>query len=437
MGESGGYTPRKLPAIVPVLGFLGLFLFSLLALFASYFGAPISSHLSFQVEDGWCTSPQGIGGHCFGDFGLPWGEIQSRDPYAGQTILASNPPLVLLLFKYVLGPLDYNVALIAYLSISVVSVSLALFLLARNFRFGNADSATLVLVGLTSIGFLTAFDRGNHVWMVVPLIVWAILAESRGQSLNTVLSFAVLGAVKFWGPVFTLILAIRGKWKEFFLTLPAIALLYGLPVAFLSELSLSQRIQGFVAGVLNDSVSMNVSQYSISPYGLGLKVYCDFLASDCNLRILGELRLESQWLAVVAGAVMIIAAVLSSYFQRKASAIWLPFFLLPIVALPESSLYNLVVLPVAMVIASANWNENVKSTARGSRIFLVFVLISMVPLAVDFGLVEVGSFAELTLSWKTQAILAPLLLGLLTLIAPFLFRGDDRQVFEKARLEMN
>ena len=59
---------------------------------SSYLGVAPTAALSFGVVDGWCSQgSEGLGSHCFGDFGMPYSQsISPNGPYTPGT----SPPLL-------------------------------------------------------------------------------------------------------------------------------------------------------------------------------------------------------------------------------------------------------------------------------------------------------------------------------------------------------
>lgn len=392
--------------------------FTINTLFSNYFEAPLSEHLIFQVRDGWCEETQGVGAHCFGDFGLPWQQIRDGDPYVGDKVLASNPPIFILLFKHIFGSLSYNLGLFGYLGTAFLVTFGSLFLLANKLGFGKQDSLAFGFLGLSSVGFLSSFDRGNHVWMILPFLAWAILAERSDSQIATVISFSLLASLKFWAPVFFLILVFRKKFSQLLGSVLLTLSINLAAVASLSDLPIEDRFRAIFNGLLSESVSQAVIQYAISPYALVLKLNCEFVMASCTPEALGVTRLGTQWLAILFGSLVILLASWISYKARRDISIWLPVLLLPILALPEAGIYNLILLPIAFVLAEGHY-ANVGSKKPDTYWFRWLAVCMSTPFALDFGLIGFSVFGELALSWKIHAFLVPILASIWLLLAAF------------------
>ena len=147
----------------------------------SYFHRDPATVESFMPADGWCDAPtQGLGVHCFGDFGFPrtllgesdtWGighDGQAPNPY---TALGMVPHLV----TKVLADTDLGVRgslLIYLLMLAAALLAPALWVImgtARTWR--TRDWLPLLLVGVASGPFLMTMDRGNSIGFAVPFLL--------------------------------------------------------------------------------------------------------------------------------------------------------------------------------------------------------------------------------------------------------------------------
>jgi hypothetical protein len=404
------------------LGAVGLFSFAVFVAataISNYLGVDLMEHLSFRVSDGWCEPPQGIGRHCFGDFGLAWAQSAELDPYVGTTILASNPPLLIVVFKFLFSPFPYNFALYAYLLLALSATTWSVFYLVRALKGSHSLAIVSLFLVLTSLGFLVAIDRGNHVWAVFPLIAWAIGSDSRGRSTQTIVALALLASIKFWGAVFLIVFLVRKQWRNFFATAGVTAALSVSSFLLISAEPFPGRLAGFVRGVLNDVVSREVIQHSISVFAFLAKVRCEFTVADCSPVTLGDHRIAFQPAAVILGLLLIGISIWAAHRLRFTPAVWLPLLLLPISALPEAGPYNLILLPVGFILVATIQNVPPALDLYLLSFFAIAVVLSM-PFPLDFQLTPLREILNLSLPWKIQSVAAPITLGLFTLVTPLL-----------------
>lgn len=415
--------------LIALVAFVGFAWFVLSAAIADYVGVDLMEHLSFRVLDATCESSQGLGVHCFGDFLTVWDQSVAVDPYDGTTLIASNTPLTILVFRHLFSPLAYNFALLCYISASLILTAWSSISLSRALNVSRFHSAVLCVISITSVGFVVSVDRGNHVWMIFPLLAWAISADAREKTFHTIAALAMIAALKFWGGVFLLVFLVRRQWSRFFVTCGMVGIGYAVPFMFVSKLPFIERFEGFFRGILNEEVSRTVFESSISVFAFALKARCEFWVSNCSSSTLSDQRIAFQPLAVAFGIALIGLSVWSAYRVRTTLAVWLPFLVLPMSALPDAGTYNLVLLPIGSILA-ATLGAGLHTVRRFSLCFLVVAVFLSLPLALDFSLLAVLRESwSLSLPWKIQHITSPLLLGLLTVVTPFLLY-NRRQLAE-------
>ncbi len=170
-----------------------------------YYGRPVSEIVSFKVVDGWCPAPgSGFGGHCFGDYYSPVSALGIKNPWeAGYAYL----PLSTVLFRpfHFLSQLFGNprVGLSLYLLCGSAALLSIAFWASK--KSGLERVHFLLIFGVLATPVIQAFDRGNSIMFMAPLM----------------LGFAVCFYREKWTPLLIfVVLAVALKPQFMFLFLP-------------------------------------------------------------------------------------------------------------------------------------------------------------------------------------------------------------------------
>jgi hypothetical protein len=314
-------------------------------LLTEYRGVPWSEAFSFNLDDGWCdpSAGQGVGAHCFGDFGYPYKKGGQDSEYSTGNILAGATPLTLHLFN-VLRPLGYNFGLVVYL-IGLMAPTILLSYWVYKRTSGNSKVAILAIFGVASTGSLMAFDRGNHVAWFLPMVV-AIVITAKNEKYWTCLSLIVLaGLIKWWGPLLVCVLLIQKRYRDSILALVSTALLnLLLLLLFLtSGVSFETRLRSMITEIFNREYGLFVSRMAVSLNSWVGRLIC-WSSGDvqCSEVYPGEMILSS--------AIPVVIALLlfgMTVFTGRRLGLASPFTLFGIgglvfLAVPEAAAYNLV-----------------------------------------------------------------------------------------------
>jgi len=381
---------RHLPEILLGLAIVNL----LLMILSSYYGSRLTELLSFQVIDGWCdTSLEGVGQHCFGDFGLPLrrGGQQLEYDGTGYNYGASNPPVIAILFRG-LSLFSYNVGLFLYLSGMILALLISWHLLWRNKFFS-------LMFALISSGSLVALDRGNHVPLVaVGLSLYLNIFQtnldqyskwSQSKRMSGYLLLGLIASLKFWAPMF-LILPLFAKRFRFFCA--SLFSFVGLNLTALAILN--TRVQDFLQSstrmILDSNYASAVSRYSISLQSFFGRMRCS-LSSNCEPSLNHDYRVGFVWTILFLTIPLIFIIWTSLKVRHSISSDFRPFALIlsSLILLPEAATYNLVLIP-ALILSMpgmANGIQNAKSV--GSRyadqrrnVMITSCLLCSVPFAI-------------------------------------------------------
>lgn len=382
---------RRVPEIIIGLSMFNLFLM----LLASYHGSKLTELVSFVVNDGWCDiSREGVGQHCFGDFGLPLirGGQEFEYDGTGSNFGASNPPLIALLFR-ILRFFSYNNGLTFYLGGLALAIYFSWYLIWRNHFFS-------LMFSLVSAGSLAAIDRGNHVPLVAGGLSLYLLffhgdneerlkRWSGPSKLAGCLLLALVCSLKYWTPMFLVLPLFSKKYRFFSASLLLFISVNFLALAFLGT-GLSNFLNSSTKMALDSGYASAVSRYSISVQTLLGRITCS-VSSSCDPSLNHDYRLGIGW-TILLLAIPLIFIVYSSLQTRKSvAADFRPFALIlaSLILLPEAATYNLVLIPslVLSLPGMAHGIDGVKSLgssfADTCRTILVrSCLLSTVPFAI-------------------------------------------------------
>lgn len=187
-----------------------------------YYSKPVSEIISFKVGDGWCPTPKsGFGLHCFGDYYSPVLALDMENPWESGY---AYTPISTLLFRpfHLLADVFNNprAGLIFYLILGGAAMLTAALWAARG--FGLERSYFVIVFGVLSTPWIQAFDRGNSIMFVTPLLLGFAVSVYREKWFQTT-CFVVAAVVLKPQFVFLFLpfLAFR-KWREIFTGLSAI-----------------------------------------------------------------------------------------------------------------------------------------------------------------------------------------------------------------------
>jgi hypothetical protein len=365
----------------------GLVIASLLVY--SYLGIAWTEALSFRVEDGWCSpSIEGVGQHCFGDFGFPYYTGGFPTVYEPGNMVASNTPLTALAFEFV-QILSYNIGLFLYL-FTLLGSSLTIIWWGTRGLPVDQRTFFLVFLGAGSLGTIVAVDRGNHVALLALLGLLFVLAIESRQRKWAIILCALLIGLKFWGFVFLIGLLARRRYLDALIAAVAafvtsIAVLYAFPGTLRSNIELTLAAAG------NHDYALRVTAFAISVPSLMRRFACGGANSaGCDVSALqGNWSTSSLFTLTIVGIFLVWAWISIRVFPRRSALAWIPLLTLPIVALPESASYN-ACFALAAAALLLRWSRVSSSSclvpAQSQKLLLrlavICVAISTIPLVV-------------------------------------------------------
>ena len=311
-------------------------------LFGGYRGTPWSFAISFHIDDGWCnwSAGQGVGTHCFGDFGYPYNLGGSVSPYSPGNGVANATPLMLHIFN-MLRLFEYNSGLLVYLALLLAPTVVIAFWVCRL----HASPALLfaqLFGGVATIGFLIGFDRGNHVVWVLPLLVLLIVSAEEGNFAQSVVWVVLISLLKWWGPVFVVVLLAKQRLREVLLSIALTAFGHGILLLTYPSLSFGDRISSTLREIFNETYGLHVSQYAVSAKAWIGRTICALGESDCSAVTPGQMLSNSVVTVGISLTILAAVTVIASKLGLKHPYSVMAVCSLTFLPIPEAAAYNLV-----------------------------------------------------------------------------------------------
>lgn len=373
----------------------------------SYNNHNLLEYLIFKVDDGWCDNTvNGIGVHCFGDFGLPFswaGNIMS--PYESPGVAATNTPVTYLYFQ-VLRLFSYQTALVIYIVHQVAGIFFMMLHATNNVekvqRFGF-----IVFGGLLSIGTISAIDRGNHVAFIAPLLYLFLI--SKNWRLRTFI-LALIISLKFWGFAFVLIPFALKRYKEAFLSIILSIIVSSLTFSYLSN-ELLQGAKNMFTAVTSKEIAQGVAPYSLSELGLIRRMAC-FLGPEnlCSFSSGGNKILIISLLIPIP--LVILAWISVKQHTWTLQARFFPVVILILLGLPEAGQYVLIlVTTITALIVKSDSLENA-GTESNFLSYAIVLAVALTTVPISFAYFD----PKFEFLYRWQFFISPITLTLIFII---------------------
>lgn len=322
------------------------------AILSSYQGQLFTESLSYFVNDGWCDyKTQGIGIHCFGDFGTLRSAEPSVDLFLG--VYATNHPLILLLgsfyrlLPYTLGALINSLLLLSALIIPLIIATKSLQLVER--------IGIVVLFGIWNVGTISTIDRGNHIGFVILIVFLYLNAVQNEKWQSAVLWLALLACFKWWGCLFVIPLLALKKWGYAVRSGVLTIVITFASLGFFPG-SLLFKIERMFTTITDRDLGASLAKFSISVNTLWIRV-------GCLLQSRATCDPSQEWangVASTAAKIFLMLVVLGLFWGMIQSGSYgkdIGIALLPllgIVAIPEAQLYNtaLMIVTISLLLQS-------------------------------------------------------------------------------------
>jgi hypothetical protein len=365
------------------------------AFISGYNGQSWSESLVFKTSDGWCNNLEdGVGVHCFGDFGLGYfqGDFHDAFPvdYVPENFITTNTPMTILMFQG-LGVFGYDTALAIYLALMTASVLFPLMHATR--KLDRLDrSVAIVFGGVLSYGFLATLDRGNHIALLITPAYMYVLAIAQKQSKTMIWGAFLLCVLKFWGGVLLLPLVLYRHYKEFFVTISMTVIGYLVPLAlfpggFADALKTMFRVNA------SNEIAVITAPYNISANGLTQRIVCAVRRGHwCNTT---EPANQYGAKGLVTGVVLVVALVclvlIVKAFQNNPLLSLGSLMAVPQFVIPDAAVYS-TVFSTCLLALSIQWGRgrqnHIRSFATTNpqvfRAFQIVLIATLVPIALTF-----------------------------------------------------
>lgn len=315
-----------------------------------YMGRTWSAVQSFQVNDNWCNlKSEGIGFHCFGDFGLPYYRGMQDQVYAPGNFAAANTPITALLFE-LLRFFSYNKALLVYL-LALLASTIIPFSLSKNLGPVSNRLVLSIFCGVLTTGSISALDRGNHVVLLIPLLYFYVIAVEEERWNRAVGLLICVSLLKFWGIIFIVALIARRQWARSLLSALAVPLISAVAIGLFPG-SLMGNIRAMLAMVTNRDYSNSIAGYSISIVGFFRRVSCALTSTDvCNTRISSSSFFSSTYFSFTVLISLLTLVFILMKSKNTPTHIWIAALIsLGFLSVPDAPVYNMSLTAVIVAV---------------------------------------------------------------------------------------
>ena len=345
------YTKAVNSVINSYLALLGLTILAGILL-SSYLRYPISESISYQINDAGETclpETEGIGAHCFSDFYLPMRLANLDSPWNNSNV--PYPPVGLAIFKpfsYINEMFPGHLALISFLLLTLTTLAGTVIYFSHRLGISGHTSSLVFLVFLTSAPIITTIDRGNNVFLILPILSYMALNLQKEKRKFLLLAGVVIVLFKPQFVLLGLFFLVQKEWRNLFTWLAACG------AGIIGSFILYPR--GVISNFLHWAYHLLLFQEyrpfgELYPVNISLNSFI-----ESTLKILG---LEVDRLFVSGFVLMLLITALIAISRtihiRNQLEIFLLILMIPILFVGTSFHYYLIVLllPLAFLIVQA------------------------------------------------------------------------------------
>jgi hypothetical protein len=202
-----------------------------------YYGDAYNQRIGWLAQDGNWASHYAFGVHYFGDYFLMNQMALNSEPWATGN---NYPPFAMAIFR-IFAFIPYRISLILWIVFAIVCVVAPLVHATRGFSVGIRIQLVF-LVGLLSAPVIGTLDRGNNIFLLVPLLYFGFNALVEDKKYKASVLLGIACAVKLYPLLILLFLILKRKWTVSFLSgfvmvaLSILAALYwGNPITKIKE----------------------------------------------------------------------------------------------------------------------------------------------------------------------------------------------------------
>jgi hypothetical protein len=320
---------------------------------ASYFEIRVPDSLVYGGADGYCeVTTAGLGNHCWSDYAA-FMSIDGLDPINSNPFIRNYPPLTRMMYWIFqqLGELtSLHLALVVYLTVLFVCLVIPAIWAGRR-RPLPVQILFFVLIGVATLPFIAAMDRGNNFALVVPLLLVFAVAFLRDKPLIAALMVVILVQVKPQFIFLVVALIAWREWRAFFVAALGSAgvflgsfLLFALPVFGMSPIQefkdwvLYTRLFGEFFQPVSSDYPVNISMARVITLGARI------IGSE------GDVAAHAGTIAIVFTGVMLVVLAFVGRFAGKALVLFAAFGLASLFPNPVFVYYTGIALPIAALI---------------------------------------------------------------------------------------
>lgn len=311
-----------------------------------YLGRNWLESLVFRVSDGWCDHVRdGIGTHCFGDFGLGYfqGDFNRSFPidYVPENFITTNTPLTIVIFQF-FGWFGYDTALAVYSSLVLLSIAYPLVHASRHLDVVHR-SLIVVFGGILAHGTLATLDRGNHIGLLITPAYLFILSLSQERERASVGWLIVLSTLKFWGGLFFLPLLVNKRLRAVIVAGSLTCAGYLLPLAMLDG-AFPEAFRTMLKVNSSNKIAVITAPYNISGNGLVQRIICAARRAHwCNTtEPANQYALKGLVSIVVLGLLILLLILILIGFREFPIIRYGSLLAIPQFVIPDAALYSTV-----------------------------------------------------------------------------------------------
>jgi hypothetical protein len=386
------------------------------SLISSWLLFPISSALSFRVNDGWCMPPaEGIGTHCFGDFYYPASISLSGNPW--ENVGMPYPPWAIWIFVpfRLLNMARSNCGFYAYLLLSIVAILFpVLHIYFKEHTLSKLQAVYVSSIIIFCAPVLIAVDRGNPIVFTVPIIYLLLRSLNNTLRAEYLIYASLLFQLKPQLGIISL-LAIRlfglKTWTKWLIMNVVFMVL---PFAIYGHRALINFV-GWLKQMISFQDTLNTGL--IYPVNLSIVNTLNIPIKVLNLRINSVLLS----LIIAIFALALLGLIFSKSKERSVNSSFVALLIFPLVFMSTSYHYYLIVfIPIVTIILiseiatdSTHWYANLQNDIHQSKfsrtVALIAVPLILVPITIPWGVfpgLTLKYFSKISIQW----ILVPFLL---------------------------
>jgi Glycosyltransferase family 87 len=294
-----------------------------------YLKVPANSFLSFASSDPFYLPPHIkvgtlLGVHYFGDFQIEYayGHLLrvGVSPYVGTFIHDDQSPFSAVVFSSI-SVISAKKAAILYFSATLIALFIPSWKLLRSET--PSDRLTIIgLLGVLSIGFISAMDRGNDLGLTMGLVAGYLLASKVGWKTTSLVFISIAIAFKGY-PVVLLIIPLGLRRYKFALYAFLIAVVLNLFPLFFFPGSIDANFRNVIPSLTSLDLHQGTQLLSWNAYSPVPKI-AELL---CGTKTSFHLLMPNQYLLGMFGFAYLTGVFIVIRYQRIPQWCWGPLAL--------------------------------------------------------------------------------------------------------------